>query len=331
MESEVTKLVQKQCGEIDVNIYRNDGRIRLSMGVDVYDSTPEDFPADTKPEDLFNLVARALEENGEVERWRLSINALDPSLAEAIAAVAFDPERKTPLIGLSVTGDVDDYQFTAIARLIEPPSSIHELYVEFRSLQRIMADTSNPNLDKLTVACRGRAAVIGEFVRRAGITRLCLEDWPSGAPLQELSGLESFELHTLMHPADINLQFLAACPRLTHLVLDEEWRDRYLAVLDHVAKLDRLEELTIPADDEKVLELVRCLSSLPNLRSLNTWHLSPEGMELIAWTAPRLQMVIDDVEDEDYGYAIKDRNGWLVSAAMTVPLGDLSRELAAYL
>jgi hypothetical protein len=252
---------------------------------------------------------------------------MNAPLAEAIAAV-----HTPPLVDLAVRcrHPLNTRQAGRLARLIEHPSTIRKLSVDPRSLERITAvPHSYPSLDELAVRGQtARASAVAAFVNKAGVTSLRFDTCcPIGDEVADIPGLKSLAL-SYEAPEEINLSLLAACPNLSRLAIRNRVNEaQYPAILEQISS-SSLAELSLPCLNFQ--DLLRCLLSLPSLRSLDTWVLSDAQMEYIAWSVPRLESL---TYDETYEGAIFRRKHWLqrlVVAAGPLP-GDMGRELAEYL
>jgi hypothetical protein len=319
-----------------------DFRISLSRvgpwALDVYDRFREHgswtYYAETaRPCDIFLLVAKALQ--GENVTWRFDISSeyLDESFRDAIASVVFDETSR--LVELDITGS---HHSDHIARLIVPPSSIRTLHVCYAMLASIPLDP-RPSLDGLCVSRGGDMSVIGPFVRTAGVTSLLLDSWPEGS-IEDLPGIQRIEidrLHWPPGPIEPLCRLIAACPNLTVLTMEHmAWNDggeSLRAILSHIKDM---ENLILPSYEDSIPVILPTLARMKSLRELHICDctIRPELMEAIAWHLPRLTDLWNDgVVYKRYPEAIGERNDWLQRVALVsyLPLGDIHRELAAYL
>jgi hypothetical protein len=331
------------CIDIILDIF--DNKLRVFCGQNDREILPPVEFDYLSPLDILRLVVTVLEEKCGSERvvaFSFESRSMDVRLAEELVRIAHEEGRRTILRGVYYAcRDLDVALIPSFVQMVERGSSIRKLSTSVALMTCMLENgaQSDCSLEELQVNGEWQGSVIATFARTLHVKKLTVQHVGPVADLGVMSELESLRVVQLgpQNPLD----FLETCPNLTSFRIDHVYAGTGYDVAARFLQISSLRRLTeLYMNIHQTFggwqrDAVDFLSGMTSLRKLEL-HVTGFDFEMqryLVWALPRLEeyAVNSDGVGVDWDDAILRKKNWLCRVALTIPFGDLSRELAEYL
>jgi hypothetical protein len=339
---------------------------KLLMTAGPYGQHPPFFVS-CSPAILLRALADLTEKEHCVS-WSIDfLFAIDDEAAGEIVRISSDTSRASKLEGLCLDYSPTPAAIPVIAELFsDVPCTLNRLYIPGVMVSRLLELCTKPRelpcpfiVNFMTGIAQEDVDVstLTAFAATARLKHVMLFGLPdaSDQPTVPMTDMEYLHVDPVGLITDVNgtlrcmVPLLNSCPNLTRLRLDmtaslnSSNAGSILVPMfaDGIAKLRKLKELNVTMKDVLVVDwqagIIASLSGMTQLQELTMHAMFWTNLVILnelAATHPRLRLMMIHYQNGSHKFdeILRRKMEWLQTVALStyLPLGDLNRELAAY-